>query len=244
MIDRYETLSLADLLFLAKVSEQSERYEDCADYIEVLAKRETRELSYEERSLIGAAFKNIVSNKRSAWQVLTYLREKYKHEGEREKSRHARRSRKALVTEIEQVSSRILQLIENDLLPKTTSSEAIAFYMKLQGDYLRYIAEVTSASQRQQAVEKATEAYIKAYDYALKELVANHPIRLGLILNYSVFIYDILGQSSRAQAMAKAALEEAISGLDNVAEESYKDSTLVISLLRDNLQQWTNDIED
>jgi len=35
----------------------------------------------------------------------------------------------------------------------------------------------------------------------------------------------------------------AIAELDNVAEDSYKDSTLIMQLLRDNLTLWTSDAE-
>jgi hypothetical protein len=38
------------------------------------------------------------------------------------------------------------------------------------------------------------------------------------------------------------AFDEAISELDTLSEESYKDSTLIMQLLRDNLTLWTSDI--
>ena len=41
--------------------------------------------------------------------------------------------------------------------------------------------------------------------------------------------------------MARMAFEDAIAELDNVSEESYKDSTLIMQLLRDNLTLWTSD---
>ena len=44
--------------------------------------------------------------------------------------------------------------------------------------------------------------------------------------------------------MAKKAFDEAISELDTLGEESYKDSTLIMQLLRDNLTLWTSDMDD
>lgn len=39
------------------------------------------------------------------------------------------------------------------------------------------------------------------------------------------------------------AFEEAIAELDTLGEDSYKDSTLIMQLLRDNLTLWTSDIQ-
>ena len=62
-----------------------------------------------------------------------------------------------------------------------------------------------------------------------------HPIRLGLALNFSVFYYEITNSPSKACELAKKAFDEAIAELDTLKEDSYKDSTLIMQLLRDNL---------
>ena len=62
-----------------------------------------------------------------------------------------------------------------------------------------------------------------------------HPIRLGLALNFSVFYYEILNSPERACHLAKQAFDDAIAELDSLNEDSYKDSTLIMQLLRDNL---------
>ena len=62
-----------------------------------------------------------------------------------------------------------------------------------------------------------------------------HPIRLGLALNSSVFYYEIMNNAEQACKLAKTAFDDAIAELDNLKEDSYKDSTLIMQLLRDNL---------
>lgn len=79
-----------------------------------------------------------------------------------------------------------------------------------------------------------------ATDVAQTELTPTHPIRLGLALNFSVFYYEILNSPDRACHLAKAAFDDAIAELDSLSEESYRDSTLIMQLLRDNLTLWTS----
>merc|ERR1712195_444264 len=94
------------------------------------------------------------------------------------------------------------------------------------------------------AAENATKAYEEASNIASSGLAVTHPIRLGLALNYSVFQYEVLNKPDDACKMARTAFEDAIAELDNVAEDSYKDSTLIMQLLRDNLTLWTSDQEE
>merc|ERR1739845_142544 len=93
---------------------------------------------------------------------------------------------------------------------------------------------------KSKASENARAAYQEAANVAEKDLAVTHPIRLGLALNYSVFQYEVLGSPDEACKMARTAFEDAIAELDNVSEDSYKDSTLIMQLLRDNLTLWTS----
>ena len=94
--------------------------------------------------------------------------------------------------------------------------------------------------KKQDNSNKASGAYGQATE-AAGELAPTHPIRLGLALNYSVFLYEVQGETSKACDLAKEAFDNAIAELDTLDEESYKDSTLIMQLLRDNLTLWTSD---
>lgn len=112
------------------------------------------------------------------------------------------------------------------------------------GDYHRYLAEFATGDKRKESADKSLEAYKAASDVAVTELPPTHPIRLGLALNFSVFYYEILNSPDRACHLAKQAFDDAIAELDTLSEESYKDSTLIMQLLRDNLTLWTSDMQE
>merc|ERR1711979_59441 len=145
--------------------------------------------------------------------------------------------------ELQKICDTILGLLDGNLITKSSSGESKVFYQKMKADYYRYIAEFSDGDAKGKAAENARLAYAEASAVAEKDLVVTHPIRLGLALNYSVFQYEVLQNPDEACKMARTAFEDAIAELDNVAEDSYKDSTLIMQLLRDNLTLWTSDQE-
>merc|ERR1712137_655183 len=111
------------------------------------------------------------------------------------------------------------------------------------GDYHRYIAEFSDGNAKTNAADNARKSYDEAMEIVKADLAVTHPIRLGLALNFSVFHYEVLGNPEEACKMARSSFEEAIAELDSVGEETYKDATLIMQLLRDNLTLWTSDQE-
>merc|ERR1712216_288795 len=144
-------------------------------------------------------------------------------------------------TELVDICNDILNIIEDSLIPNSTSEEAKVFYYKMKGDYHRYLSEFQTGAARKASASAALDAYQAASGIASADLPPTHPIRLGLALNFSVFYYEILNSPDRACHIAKQAFDEAIAELDTLSEESYKDSTLIMQLLRDNLTLWTSD---
>ena len=118
-----------------------------------------------------------------------------------------------------------------------------AFYNRT-GDYHRYGAEITKDDSNKGADDDACDKARKAYEEAsaiAEKLPSTHPIRLGLALNFSVFYYELLNDPTKACKLAKDSFDQAIAELDNLSEDSYKDSTLIMQLLRDNLTLWTSE---
>nr|AZA04511.1 14-3-3g protein [Prunus persica] len=242
-----ETLSREQYVYLAKLAEQAERYEEMVSFMEKLVVGSTAagtELTVEERNLLSVAYKNVIGSLRAAWRIVSSIEQK--EEGRRNEEHVAlvKQYRSKVETELSAICARILELLEKHLVPSASTGESKVFYLKMKGDYHRYLAEFKNGDERKTAAEDTMVAYKAAQDIALADLAPTHPIRLGLALNFSVFYYEILNSSEKACSMAKQAFEEAIAELDTLGEESYKDSTLIMQLLRDNLTLWTSDLQE
>jgi len=229
-------------VYFAKLAEQAERYDEMAEFMKEVTKK-PEELTVEERNLLSVAYKNAVGSRRAAWRIITSVETKENSKSNTEQAGYASEYCKRVEGELREICATILQLLEDQLVPKSTSGESKVFYQKMQADYHRYLAEFTEGTEKTDASEAARKAYQAATDNAEKDLAVTHPIRLGLALNFSVFMYEVLNKPDEACKMARTAFEDAIAELDNVSEDSYKDSTLIMQLLRDNLTLWTSDQE-
>ncbi|XP_068608428.1 14-3-3 protein zeta/delta-like [Brachionichthys hirsutus] len=227
----------------AKLAEQAERYEDMAEAMKGFTESE-KTLTPEQRNLLSVAYKNVVGARRSAWRVLSSIEAGGEAGRERpgsEKKQELVKEYRGLVEkELKEICTAVLELLDSCLIPNAEQAESKVFYYKMKGDYLRYLAECAAGDEKKDDVDKAEGAYKEATKCA-EVLAVTHPIRLGLALNFSVFYYEIKNCSSNACELAKTAFDDAISSLDSLNEESYKDSTLIMQLLRDNLTLWRTD---
>ncbi|KAK1315287.1 14-3-3-like protein GF14 kappa [Acorus calamus] len=274
-MDDQKTLTRDQYVYLAKLAEQAERYPEMASFMESLVLNSPSpggELTVEERNLFSVAYKNLVGSHRAAWRIVSSIEQKEESRKNDDHVALVREYRAKVERELSAVCEGILGLLDSHLVPSAEASESKVFYLKMKGDYHRYIAEFKAGDERKKASDDTMAAYKAAQlervlffledeliiegvgdgrgvdimhrDIAVADLPPTHPIRLGLALNFSVFYYEILNSSEKACSMAKQAFEEAIAELDTLGEDSYKDSTLIMQLLRDNLTLWTSDMQD
>ena len=261
----------------AKLAEQAERYDDMAACMKTVTETGA-ELSNEERNLLSVAYKNVVGARRSSWRVISSIEQKT--EGAEKKQAMAKEYREKIEKELNDICGDVLvrvfkvlrvkhnnlfplsfqSLLDTHLIPKASNAESKVFYLKMKGDYYRYLAEVAVGDKRTAVLDDSQKAYQEAFEIAKSKMQPTHPIRLGLALNFSVFYYEILNSPEKACQLAKTvrliginsfwpvlthfnfqAFDEAIAELDTLNEDSYKDSTLIMQLLRDNLTLWTSD---
>ena len=229
-------------LYMAKITEQTERFEDMLDAMNKVVQANA-DLSVEERNLLSVAYKNTIGSRRTAWRALNSIEKKEEQKGS--KNLPLLKGYKSKIEgELNRYCNEILNLIDTQLLLKASNPEAQVFYHKMKGDYYRYISEYTSGAEHDKAGDNAGNAYKLASDKATESLKTTHPIRLGLALNYSVFHYEVRNDPSKACQLAKQAFDDAIADIDQIEEDQYKDATTIMQLIRDNLTLWTSELEE
>jgi len=236
-------LTREDNVYLAKLSEQAERYDEMVAAMKKVAATNVP-LSVEERNLLSVAYKNLIGSRRASWRVISSIEQKEESKGNDSHVKQTKGYRTKVEHELEDICKDVMNVLDNHLIAHATDSESKVFYYKMKGDYHRYVAEFSTAAPRKAAAEEALKAYQEATTIAHADLAPTHPIRLGLALNFSVFNYEIMNAPERACELAKQAFDDAISKLDTLTEDSYKDATLIMQLLRDNLTLWMSDMQE
>ncbi|KAL1994498.1 hypothetical protein VTN49DRAFT_1968 [Thermomyces lanuginosus] len=228
-----------DAVYLAKLAEQAERYEEMVENMKIVAQSD-QELSVEERNLLSVAYKNVIGARRASWRIVTSIEQKEESKGNEAQVALIKEYRQKIEKELTEICEDILGVLDKHLISSAQTGESKVFYHKMKGDYYRYLAEFAVGERRKVSADASLEAYKAATEVAQTDLAPTHPIRLGLALNFSVFYYEILNSPDQACHLAKTAFDDAIAELDTLSEESYKDSTLIMQLLRDNLTLWTS----
>ena len=108
----------AELVSLAKLAEQAERYDDMVVWMKSVAEKKQEGLTDEERNLLSVAYKNVVGARRSSWRIISSLEQKAEDEGKRSS---AADYRQIVEKELQEKCSEVLKLIEEHLLPAASS---------------------------------------------------------------------------------------------------------------------------
>ena len=134
---------------------------------------------------------------------------------------------------------KLIDLVSYDLITNCKAQDAEVFLQKMKGDFFRYQAENAEGAQKKDAINNCKKAYRDAYELSKGCLSAIHPMRLGIVLNFSVFHYEITGKVRDAYLLAKEGFDLGMDALDETAQgnqQFYKDSNLNLKCLIDNMQ--------
>jgi 14-3-3 protein epsilon len=113
----------------------------------VASESKGQDLSVEERNLLSVAYKNVVGARRASWRVLQSIEQKEEQKGKEDRVRVLKGYRKQVEKELNDICGEVLHTLRNVLVPTAqtantpAASEAVVFYLKMEGDYHRYLAE-------------------------------------------------------------------------------------------------------
>jgi len=135
-------------------------------------------------------------------------------------------------------------ITENNLNSEDVSPEDQIFYKKLLADWSRYQAEMM---KDEDIIEEAKKQNEEAYNACCSlNLTPSDDSRLGILLNYTVFIKEILGDTKKAVSLAKNYSEEAIDYCEKNQDLTVKQGnnpSYIISLMNQNIVQWEKELE-
>ena len=187
-------------IFLARVAEQAERFDDMVSYLEQVLVAKGATVDSDERNLLSVAFKNLISSKRQACRTISAIEQNPKYTKFAEAlTAYKSKIESQLIADCE----RVIQVINDHVLSKSCDGEPKAFFVKMVGDYYRYISENCKDAKLEEVKQKALAAYNDANSI---ELIACNPIKLGLALNFSVFQYEVMKDHAKACELADNAL--------------------------------------
>ena len=232
----------AEFIYLSKLYERAERYADMVTSINKFIEINPK-LSKEERNILSAGYKNIISDKRASWRLLNSMeRKEAKKKSAQVES--IKEIKSHIEKELKQIFEDISNLLDKYLLPNAEDPESKVFYLRLKGDYYRYLCEITKNKEFESNIEKAEKQYRDAYQIAIKDLPVINNIRIGLCLNISVFLYEIKGDKKEGCKIAKKSFEDSMKYLDDLEKFKSKDVLMLIQLLKENLIFWSSEMNE
>jgi len=224
----------------ARLAERADRFNDMADFMRQRVEQNQAPLSPEERDMLSAAFKHALSGRRQAVRTCTYVAQHESTEGRAEHASLALGYKSKVEAELQGICNTVLRLLEGSLVPGAQDGEAKIFYLKMQGDYNRYLAEFAENEAKQNAINAANAAYTQGITEAASLLPAANTVRLGLALNFSVFQHETLQSTSEAVSTATTALQTANADLAAVPQAQLDDVNMTMKLIQDNLSLWSS----
>ena len=231
-----------EYVYLAKLYERAERFPEMVSFINKYVSLDPN-LSHEERNILSAGYKNVISNKSASWRLLNSM-EKKEEKKNNLQFQYLKEEKTKIENEMIKICQDIQSVLDTYLIPSAKDPETKVFYLKLKGDYYRYHSEFALGKDFDETVNNAEKAYKEAYDIAIKDIPISNSTRLGLALNYSVFYYEIKNMKEEACNIAKTAFDEAMKVLDDLEKVKAKDTLLIIQLLKENLILWSNEMSE
>ena len=201
-------------------------------------------LTPEELNLLNIAYKNPIASRRSSLNDVLEFINRESPASCPSRVQKLQMFRDTLLEEIKEICLDLINLIDTSLLPAANEPQQRVSFEKMKGDYYRYICEKRDKADIEDLIQKANECYQSGMTIAQEELDNANSTYLGLVLNYSVFLYDIMELKNEAIEISKKAFNDAEYMTSSMNDTAYKDTIMVLRLLKTNFVNWEKEIQD
>ena len=233
-------------IYMALLAQQCSRYKEMFKYFDDLIKQREKEgkskdLTPQERELLTFGYISYINSQRHSLHICLAFETKEKKEYNSPILTHIKDYRKKIETELNDSIQDILNTLDATLIKNSETNDTKIFYLKLKGDLNRFITEYEKGIIRDKAVSQGLKAYQDAMN-----LTKNMPIMsrniLGLVLNFSIFNYEVVGERKNAiqigdDCMVKVEKEIPTFDMDQ-NDENYGIIMDIIDKIKKNLKRW------
>eukprot|EP01084_Bolivina_argentea_P233124 392707_1 len=221
-----DTQELHDAFYEAQTQK---RYDQMCDIVQKLVKLQStngKQIDYEIRSALSFAYEKWIEEKR---KLLDKIDTDNKHKN-------------IIKTEITNKCNEILNLIQKYIIKNINDkeSEMEVFFLQLRAKYNRILSEISENNKIFQNTSKTL--YIKAMELSKKILNAEHPTYLKVVIGYTTLLYEVLNEKEKAFEISKHEFELGLAELDELSSGAYKDTTIALQIIYDNINIWIVEI--
>jgi len=231
------------LLFKAELAKECLRYDEAITWMHTLSDTLDEEMEQTERQLLSLVLKQKLQALRVAFQSALQSERKESNE---ERKKIAKEYRMKLQEEFCKFCHDTISVVERNIDTSISSSVSTRmFWLKLLGDYWRYLAEVDRELGIR--INIASNAAESAYRAAI-ELAGSagvpiaDAVRLGAYLNYSVLLFEVLEDQQGAMKMCRVILDKAAD--EGVLDGNNSEIDLIVGYFDKNLALWEDAVED
>ena len=240
-----EYIKYDKFIYLAMLAEQCTEYDDMLYFMKRFILMKDDLMSSDESNLFAIACKDNIKNMRQSLRTIQAYKSKEKKKSSSEFLDYIIEYEKFVGDEMYDKCQEVIKFIDDNIFKKSNykeySDELKLFYIKMKADYNKYFAE-TGLSKKQECEREAEKYYDEAEIFA-KKISISSPYKLGLLLNKSVFIYEVKENHKKAMELAKSTIKEfdKIKNKLNEDEDDSKDSFSIYNLLKENLEMWESE---
>ena len=149
-------MSLEENIFMARVAEQAERFDDMVKYLQKVVQSKSEDFTTEERNLLSVGFKNQIGSKRTAIRTISAIEQNPKYSKFNEALAGYK---KEIEQELYNQCIAIVDIVKTQCMKVASTDETKAFFYKMMGDYYRYVAECAQGDQLDTVKNGALENY-------------------------------------------------------------------------------------